>query len=138
VRFSTLFVALIIGSAQTRSVALPLHDDHDHDPETFKETLHRTVRASRENLRPLKTSRIEKYPGRDYWYEVETTLPGAQICRIYEHPQMVYRCEWKRAANQTPRSLYETAARQFAEALGTTDWQIRSSSKGAVSTRLNR
>jgi len=67
--------------------------DHDEGPETFESTLHLILRSSRENLRPLKTFRIEQRPSNDYWYEVTDSLPGA-ACRIFEHPRMVYQCTW--------------------------------------------
>src|SRR5262245_34337105 len=85
--------------------ASPFHDD-EHGPRSLKEVVQSLIRASRENLRPLKTSRIEMHPSRDYWYEVETKLPGARTCRIYEHPQMVYRCEWNRPADVPVNTVY--------------------------------
>jgi hypothetical protein len=70
---------------------------HDEIHElSFAETVQLVVRASREGLRPLKTFRIEMHPSRDYWYNVTNVLPGASMCRIFEHPQLVYRCEWNR------------------------------------------
>jgi hypothetical protein len=115
--------------------ALPLHDD-EHGPQSFKEVVQRLVRASRENLRPLRTFRIERHPSADYWYEVEVKLPGAKTCRIYEHPQMVYRCEWNRARNVLVNSAYANAVKSIETALDTTNWTVRSSSDGTFVTRF--
>jgi hypothetical protein len=76
------------------ALAAAAHDDHI--VLSFAETIQLVVRASREGFRPLKTFRIEIYPKRDYWYNVTNTLPGASQCRVFEHPQLVYRCEWTR------------------------------------------
>ena len=80
---------------------------------SFAETVQLVARASREGFRPLKTFRIEMHPRRDYWYNVTNVLPGASMCRIFEHPQLVYRCEW----NQGKITLQDLAA-QIGTALG--------------------
>ena len=87
------------------------HDEHL--TLSFAETVQLVVRASREGFRPLKTFRIEMHPSRDYWYNVTNTLPGASQCRVFEHPQLVYRCEWARG-KQTVAGI----AAQIGAALG--------------------
>ena len=87
---------------------------HDEDHVlSFAETVQLVARASREGFRPLKTFRIEMHPRRDYWYNVTNVLPGAGLCRIFEHPQLVYRCEW----NGRKTTLSALAA-QIGSALG--------------------
>jgi hypothetical protein len=99
---------------------------HDQDePESFQEMVQRIVRSSRENMRPLKTSRIEMRPSMDYWYEVTHVLPGARTCRVYEHPEMVYKCEWKHGKDIS--AAYERVANDLAGALGGVDWKTVSS-----------
>ena len=96
---------------------LPAQHDHDDEhPKDFKGVLQALLRASRENLVPLKTVRIEMRPGRTYWYEVEITLPGARQCRIYEHPRPVYRCE-------LPGSAYANLVKDVASVLGSEQWK---------------
>ncbi len=99
--------------------------DDDHGPESFRVVLQRIIRAARENLRPLKTFRIEQYPGRLYWYEVETVLPDAVQCRIYEHPAMVYVCEMRTPPGSTPQAVHAATVQRFSEALGVADWKER-------------
>ena len=94
-------------------LAAVAQDDHNHLTLSFAETIQLVVRASREGFRPLKTFRIEMHPKRDYWYNVTNVLPGATQCRVFEHPQMVYRCEWTR----TKESVASLAG-QIGPALG--------------------
>ncbi len=99
--------------------AAPVPAQHDHDdehPKDFKGVLEALLRASRENLAPLKTVRIEMRPGRTYWYEVEIALPGARQCRIYEHPRPVYQC-------QLPGSGYANLVKDAAAVLGGEQWK---------------
>lgn len=106
---------------------LPAQHDHDDEhPKDFKGIVQALLRASRENLVPLKTVRIEMRPGRAYWYEVEIALPGARQCRIYEHPRPVYRCE-------VPAGGYATLVKDVAEVLGSEQWKQVA---GAQSTRF--
>lgn len=107
------------------------HDDHEEKDESFKGVVQLIVRASRENLRPLKTSRIEMHPSMHYWYEVSDLIPGATMCRIYEHPRMVYRCEW---ATKSPRPVYDKLVKDLVMSLGSEDWVLK---KAATSTRFD-
>jgi hypothetical protein len=102
------------------------HDDEDKD-ETFEAVVQRIVRASRENLRPLKASRIEMRPSMHYWYEVTDIIPGAALCRIYEHPRMVYRCEWK---SRSAGPLHDKLVKDLAAVLGTDEWTLHRSATG--------
>ncbi len=111
------------------------HDD-EPGPQSFKEIVQRLVRASRENLRPVRTFRVEMHPSGDYWYEVEVKLPRAKICRIYEHPKMVYRCEWKSSSNLPINAIYTDVVKHIEEALGSTDWSVPKSLNGARVTRF--
>lgn len=121
-------IILTLVCCMVQPPASGFHDD-DHGLESLKEVLQRIVRASRENLRPLKTSRIEIHPGDLYWYEVDTTLPGARTCRIYEHPKIVYQCEWKNSSTEPAASLYTGVVKQFREVLASTDWDLRTDSR---------
>ena len=132
----TLIVMLALASWNPAAgSASPFHDD-EHGPQSFKEIVQKLVRASRENLRPLKTFRVEMKPGREYWYEVEVKLPGAKTCRIYEHPQMVYRCEWNRAPTESGNSVYTTVVNRIEEALDSSNWTVRRSSNKVSVTRF--
>ncbi len=71
--------------------------DRDQSDVTFEEALRLVIVAGRERFRPLKSFRVEVHPGRDYWYEVKVAFPGAEWCRIYEHPEMVYVCNWRKS-----------------------------------------
>ena len=103
------------------------HDAHDEDKdESFEAVVERIVRAARENLRPLKASRIEMHPSMHYWYEVTDTIPGASMCRIYEHPRMMYKCEWKSPA------AYENVVTQLAKVLGSEEWTLKTLARSAV------
>jgi hypothetical protein len=62
------------------------HDDEEHEQKTFKEVVQRLVRASRENLRPIKTFRVNMHPSLEYWYEVEVMLPGAKTPCYHDTP----------------------------------------------------
>jgi hypothetical protein len=131
-----LIVMLALASwSPAAGSASPFHDD-EHGPQSFKEIVQKLVRASRENLRPLKTFRVEMKPGREYWYEVEVKLPGAKTCRIYEHPQMVYRCEWNRAPTESGDSVYTTVVNRIEEALDSSNWTVRRSSNKVSVTRF--
>lgn len=90
------------------------HED-EHMTLSFAETVQLIVRASREGLRPLKTFRIEMHPSRDYWYHVTNALPGASTCRIFEHPRLLYKCEWTKPA---PAGEFRSLATQIEAALG--------------------
>ena len=94
--------------------------DHGDGPASFRDTVQLILRSSRENLRPLKASRIEIHPRRDYWYEVTDVLPGARVCRIYEHPAMVYKCEWK--AETDVSAAFARLVSDIGAVLGTEDW----------------
>ena len=95
-------------------VALSAAAAHDeHHQLSFAETVQLVARASREGFRPLKTFRIEMHPRRDYWYNVTNALPGAGMCRIFEHPQLIYRCEWNRG-----KTTLSALAAQIGAALG--------------------
>ena len=112
--------------------AFLFHDDEEHDPQSFKEVVHRLIRASRENLRPLKTFRVDMHPAGNYWYEVTVLLPGAKICRIFEHPRMVYWCEWKKANNVPATAVYKSVVESFQAALGSNDWNGGARSPGIL------
>ena len=112
-----------------------LHGSDDREP-AFRDVVHRLVRASRENLRPIKTFRINMHPSLEYWYEVEVMLPGAKTCRIYEHPRMVYRCEWKKPDNVAAKIVYAGVVQELKEALGQADWTVHASSHAAHLTRF--
>ena len=103
------------------AVASGWHDDED-EPRTFKSIVQLIVRSSRENLRPLKTSRMEMRPSMHYWYEVTDVLPGAQTCRIYEHPRMVYKCDWKRSRDAAVTQ--KRVAKEIGDALGSTEFRV--------------
>jgi hypothetical protein len=89
---SRRIVILILLSGAVASGFSQTHDEHSPG---FAPTLRRVIRAGRERFRPIKSFRVEMRPGREYWYESEEGLPGASICRIYEHPELIYVCEWK-------------------------------------------
>ena len=92
-------------------------DDHTHDL-SLKDVLHRIVRASRERFSPQKTFRVEMHPKRDYWYEVESSLPGATTCRIYEHPELIYQCEWFKDKRTPNPPSFSQLAHNVEAALG--------------------
>jgi hypothetical protein len=95
---------------------------------SFESALHRVIRASRERFRPVQTFRVNMYPGRDYWYEVDTPLPGATLCRVFEHPELTYQCEWTRS-KRTPKPLpFVELADQMERSLGT-PWTRRNREK---------
>jgi hypothetical protein len=54
------------------------------------------VRASREQFRPMRGARIDIRPGSETWFDARHTLPGADSCRVYEHP-LLYTCRWEKA-----------------------------------------
>lgn len=90
------------------AVSAAAHDEHLQL--SFAETVQLVARASREAFRPLKTFRIELHPSREYWYNVTNALPGAATCRIFEHPRLVYRCEWSRGKQTLERLSADIAA----------------------------
>jgi hypothetical protein len=92
--------------------------ENEHLTLSFAETVQLLVRASREGLRPLKTFRIEIHPSRDYWYNVTNALPGATTCRIFEHPRMIYKCEWTKKVRAGDAPLFKDLATQIEAALG--------------------
>jgi hypothetical protein len=119
-------VALACYSA---SMVTGFHDEEE-EQQTFREVVQRLVRASRENLRPMKSFRINMHPSLEYWYEVVVMLPGAKTCRIYEHPKMVYRCEWTMPKSAAAETVYGHVVKAIEEALGPTDWRVRSAASG--------
>lgn len=123
-----LVVLAFVLSSVAPAGAAPLHDEDSLESGRFQEVMHRLIRASREKLRPLKTFRIDMRPGSVYWYEVDVVLPGAEKCRIYEHPEMVYRCEWKRPADVPSATVYASLVRALKETLSQTDWTVQASS----------
>jgi hypothetical protein len=105
--------------------------DHNKNP-SFESALHRVIRASRERFRPVQTFRIDNYPGRDYWYEVDTPLPGAALCRVFEHPELIYQCEWT-SRKKTPKPLtFIELADQMERSLGTSWTRTSRNREGTV------
>jgi hypothetical protein len=92
--------------------------DGDHGGSDFGSALRRVIHAGREQFAPLKSFRVDIRPGRNSWYEVKASLPGADTCRIYEHPQPVYRCEWRRKREAGAASGYPELVRRVEAALG--------------------
>ena len=76
------------------------------------------------------------HPRGGYWYEVAVLLPGAEICRIYEHPQLVYRCEWHAPNKNTVGSVYTSMVKNVQDALGSTEWTAHSSANEGPVTRF--
>ena len=62
--------------------------------DSFAEVLHRVIRASRENFRPIEGARIEMHPGNISYFQAKVDLPGTKACRIDEHPVPAYSCQW--------------------------------------------
>jgi hypothetical protein len=85
---------------------------------SFASVLHRVIRASRERFRPVQTFRIDMYPSREYWYEVDTPLPGATLCRVFEHPELIYECEWTRSRKAPAPPAFVELADQLERSLG--------------------
>jgi len=57
----------------------------------------------------------------NYWYEVTNALPGATSCRIFEHPTMMYVCEWRMNSKGSKNVTFGELDKQVAAALGS-DW----------------
>lgn len=110
-----ILLALIVFSAQA----------HDEE-EPFADVLHRVIRASRENFRPVQGARIEMHPGSRSYYQAKVNLPGTTECRIDEQPRWIYSCQWRGA--RCDKLLADTAA-----ALGQ-EW----SRKGSLFTNTGR
>jgi hypothetical protein len=92
--------------------------DEHHNDHSFESVLKRVIRASRERFRPVQTFRIDNYPNGDYWYEVDHPLPGATLCRVFEHPELIYQCEWT-SSKKTPKiPTFVELADQMERSLG--------------------
>jgi hypothetical protein len=57
------------------------------------------VLAGRERFRSLLTYRVDMRPRGESWHEVRLQLPGATHCRVYEHPELIYTCEFPAKTN---------------------------------------
>jgi hypothetical protein len=90
-----------------------------HHDDSFESVLQRVIRASRERFRPVQTFRIDNYPNGDYWYEVDHPLPGATLCRVFEHPELIYQCEWIRSKKTPKIPTFDELAAQVERSLGT-------------------
>ena len=55
-------------------------------------------------------------PSGSSWYEVNNSVPGASFCRVYEHPQVIYTCEWTRGPKAP---IFSALAKEIEEALET-------------------
>ena len=87
-------VCFLLGHA-SRAKAFQNHSD-EHKPLTLDVRLKLIVSAGRERFRPIMTYRVDMVPSGSSWYEVNNSVPGASFCRVYEHPQVIYTCEWTR------------------------------------------
>ncbi|MBL8175451.1 MAG: hypothetical protein JNK48_12325 [Bryobacterales bacterium] len=103
-------------------------DDHEHGPVTFTVLLEQLVSASRERFRPVMTYRVDMRPRGNSWYEAKYILPEAQSCRVYEHPQLRYVCEW----SAKPKRDFDQFVKTYEEGLGK-GWQ-RTEVPGRVRT----
>lgn len=90
------------------------HDDHDHGPATVEVLVAQLISASRERFRPVMTYRVDMRPRGNSWYEAKYVLPDAQSCRVYEHPQMRYVCEW----SNKPKRDFAAFVKQYETLLG--------------------
>jgi hypothetical protein len=131
-----MLMVTVAGLSASYTSGFFFHDDEDPRAKTFPDIVQRLVRASRERLRPLKTFRVDMHPSLEYWYEVEVLLPGAETCRIYEHPRMVYRCEMKVPKNLPAKAVYGDVVKDVQAGLGSTDWTTHSSSDRREITRF--
>jgi hypothetical protein len=107
---SLLALLLTIGSA---APALS-QDRHDHEKLPLNILLMLITSSARERFRPIMTYRVEMRPSRDEYYNSKYTLPEAEWCRIFEHPQLVFACEWK---SDRKRAIGDFV-KQYQDALG--------------------
>jgi hypothetical protein len=80
----------------------PVLGNDNHEP--FASALHRVIRASRENFRPVEGARIEFHPGNKSYFQARVDLPGTTECRIDEPPNLSYSCKWQPPQSQAAAS----------------------------------
>lgn len=91
------------------------------------------VSASRERFRPIRTYRVDMRPRGGSWYHVKHSLPDAEVCRIYEYPEMIYVCEW--SAKQ--KLEFDGFVKRYQTALGE-GWKRTEDSGNAKLVRLEK
>jgi hypothetical protein len=97
------FAAGAIAALVVAAVSIESGSGND-DNESFASALHRVIRASRENFRPVEGARIELHPGNKSYFQARVDLPGTTECRIDEPPNVTYSCKWKPQQSQAAGS----------------------------------
>src|SRR5262245_46680897 len=115
--------AVIFSIAFCFSGAIAQNTERELNRKQLAALLSQIVRASRYGFDTLFGARVERFPGRQSWYEAKTYLPGASYCRIDEEPDLAYRCVWERTASRGDLQRFQAELAADVEAALGSEWK---------------